>query len=94
MGISVCLWTYARTRHPRKSLFQPNGRTSVIFEANRQLFGPTAEAQRRRLQLDKHAYYALLDINSVLFPVPMTPLFVGDTYTYDHTTWLETVTLL
>ena len=90
LHLNQCLWTYARTPTPRKSLTE----SPAIFEAHRQFFGRTVEDQNNRLNLDKHAYYALLDTDSVLFPVTMSPLFVGDSYKHDYTTWMETVTLL
>ena len=77
-----------------KSLFETDGRRTRIFNIQRNLFGRTIADQASRAELDSKAYFTLIDVDSVLKTIYMTPQFIDDGTVQDNTSWLETVTVV
>ena len=92
--INHCLWTYARTPTPRRSLCCRDGRVSDIYTKQKHLFGSTPIEQRSQWQLQKHAYYCLLHPRSIVSTINMSPGFIPGTSDPDYTSWLHTVTMI
>ena len=93
-NINHCLWTYAKASTNRRSLFDTDGTRSRMFNAQRHLFGQTVGDQTFRAELDRNAYFGLIDVDSIINVVYMTTQFVDDGDVQDYTTWLETVTIV
>ena len=89
-----CLWQYARTTRPRKALQGRNGRPCPAFQRQRRLFGANREEQLERYERDKHAYFCLLDTDSIIGTQNMCHEFIADTSKPDYTRWLQSVTLI
>ena len=58
------------------------------------MFGANRVEQLERYERDKHAYFCLLDTDSILGTQNMFPEFIGRTSTPDYTRWLQSVTLI
>ena len=88
-----CLWKYARTERPRPAMVI-NDRPSAAFERQKLLFGVNGDQQIRRYERDKHAYYCLLETNTIAGTMNMCPEFIGNTSAVDYSTWLQSVVLI
>ena len=60
LSINNCLWTYARSATPRRSMVQPCGAASRSFNIYRQMFGATGTEQRECWTREKHAYFGFV----------------------------------
>ena len=90
--INHCLWRYARTKRPRRVLWD-SGKPTQVFHDQCFMFGNNAKQQLDRLRNESHAYYALIKISSIKQRVHMAPEF--EEYTsVESSTWLQTVTLV
>ena len=85
--VNHCLWRYARAPTPRRALGSPTPR-------QKDLFGRSETEQNKRIRDDMHAYFTLIDPDSILSTVNMCPEFITNTDKPDTTTWLQTVCLI
>ena len=88
-----CLWQYAQSSHPRQAL-EVRRRPSPVFERQRGMFGANRVEQLESYERDKHAYFCLLETDSILGTQNMFPEFIGQTSKPDYTRWLQSVTLI
>ena len=95
LHVNNCLWEYARTTSPRKSLI---GRTvrqeSLAFQRDRLFFGETRERQTQCRLRELHAWYSLVDTDTIEDTMNVCPLFINNSSEWNYQTWLETVTML
>ena len=94
LQINHCLWQYARSARARKALQGRNRRPSTEFQRQRQLFGANRVEQLERYERDKHAYFCLLETDSIIGTQNMYPEFIGATSKPDYSRWLQSVTLI
>ena len=94
LHINHCLWKYAVTPAPRRSIVLRNGNYTPSVFRSPHIFGTTVDAQRRCMRDERRAYYCLLTPENIEQIVHMCPEFVPGTSTPDTSTWLQTVALV
>jgi hypothetical protein len=88
-----CLWTYAASPRPRRTMTDGDGSQTQAFKDNSYMFGRTASAQNSAWREEQHAYYGLITPTSIVCTVPITRVY--DTNSMQFTdSWLHTVTAL
>ena len=93
LHINHCLWKYAVTNVPRRSIVRRTGVYTQSVINSPRIFGRTVAEQQRRMQDERRAYYCLVTPENVEHSVHMCPVFVSGTNTPDTSKWLQTVTL-
>ena len=93
LRLNNCLWRYAKTTRPRRSMIQPTGEVSRAFDDYRHLFGETPTKQRERWTREKCAYYGLVVPENILDTMYMCNTFVDNTSRPDPDNWLQTVNM-
>ena len=94
LHINHCLWKYATADTDRKVLVTSGGQPTQLFANQYQFFGQTLTEAKKKLEHEKRAYFTLLSPTNVKRTVNMCPVFFPNTSTPDHSTWLQTVTVL
>ena len=91
LSINNCLWTYARSATPRRSMVQPCGAASRSFNIYRQMFGATGTEQRECWTREKHAYFGFVTPDNIHDTMHMCHTFESGSAKPDLNTWLQTV---
>jgi len=94
LRINHCLWQYASADKDRSTLVTPDGLPTELFTRQFAFFGHSLEEAKTTLEHEKRAYFTLLSPTNVKRTVNMCPVFFPNTSTPDHSTWLQTVTVL
>ena len=89
--INNCLWTYARTSSPRRSMVKPCGSVSIGFNTHRHMFGENQVEQHERWQREKHAYYSLVSPDEIVDTMNMCNTFEPGSSNPIPCDWLQTV---
>ena len=94
LHVNHCLWRYAKTRTYRRALATHTGLPNEFFDRHKHMFGTTHTEQMNAFNMEKNAFYQLIDPLNVLRTVCMCPCFLPSTSTPDYDLWMETVTVL
>ena len=93
LNINNCLWRYAQSSSPRRSLVSRSGRPSRIFTTQKRFFGATSDEQNLCWTREKHAYYGLLDVCTIHHTVKMCPIFQPNSAKPRYGIFLQTVSV-
>lgn len=88
-----CLWTFAKTRTPRKMMVDSNGNPSSAFRSYSQMFGDTTISQMKRWNSEKRAYYGLVTPRSIMSSCNISREYEPTSMTTTDN-WLEVVSVL
>ena len=88
LHINHCLWRYAVTNVPRKSMITRTRQATAGFLRYQRFFDGCD------LPSHRHAYYGLIYSQNVLGTTTMTPTFVAGTATPSTTVWMQSVTII
>ena len=91
LHINNCLWSYAKTSRPRRSLVSPSGDPSRAFNTNKLLFGTTPTEQRLCWERETHAYYGLVTPDNVIGIMNLCTTFKPNSAEPRYGEWLQTV---
>ena len=92
LRVNHCLWTYAKTRQPRRVLSNRDGSPSAAYLQQRHLFGRTLFQQGETRLNEMHAYFCLAHYSCILEKMHVTREF--DESGAQTDTWLQSVTVL
>ena len=85
-----CLWTFAKTPRPRKSMVDNLGNPTSHFHRFSKMFGDTPAAQRERWKSEQKAYYCLVTPSTIKTTANMSRIYVTGSMVQSDD-WLETV---
>ena len=91
LHINNCLWRYAKSSRPRRSLVSQSGRPSRAFCNQKFLFAATTPEQRLCWKREKHAYYGLVETDNIIDTVNMCTIFEPNSAIPRYGVWLQTV---
>ena len=94
LRINHCLWKYAVTRTPRRTLVNADGTRTEAFLSQRNYFGKSPRQQNLCYEHEKRAYFGLMNPHEIIGTNNMCPVFKDGTAEFNQSTWLETVTAL
>lgn len=93
LHLNNCLWKYAVTPNPRKSMVDTDGRPPRSWKTQRSLFGTTQSEQNKCRRREEHAYFGLVTPDSILDTMHMCNTFKPGSSNPEYGNWLQTVRL-
>jgi len=94
LHINHCLWRYALTSTPRRSLCSRNGTPADTFTRQAGRLGLTQIQMLSHVETDRNAYFDILTPNQILSTVNVCPEFKSDSVSFDYGTWLQSVIMI
>ena len=92
LKLNHCLWKYAVTSEPRKSLSNDDGTPTEAFHHHRHVFGNTQYQQEHRRLQELHAYYCLVLPCTIYEKIHATREYEIDGTLSD--TWIQSVNII
>lgn len=93
LHVNNCLWKYAKTPRPRRSLRSGHGQDTPSCLRQRHFFGTTETEQSACRLRERHAYFGLIEPDTIIDTMHMCSTFKNGTSDPEYGTWLQTVTL-